>query len=106
MPGLKSNVHTGDLELIENVPIRNIMKMGDTFRETPPFIPKCHWTAHKKSSSTKRKIFIFDSWKHVIIQEIDKVLKSLPITFESFFIIDRPEVRQEVEIYISILFNA
>ena len=30
------HVHTGNLELIENVPLRNIMKMGAKFRETPP----------------------------------------------------------------------
>ena len=30
------HVHTGNLELIENVPLRNIMKMGSKFRETPP----------------------------------------------------------------------
>ena len=30
------HVHTGDLELIKNVPLRNITKMGVKFRETPP----------------------------------------------------------------------
>ena len=46
--------------------------------------------------STKRKSIIFDSWKRSIIQEIDKVLNYLPITFESSFIVDRPEVRQYI----------
>ena len=40
------------------------------------------------------KIIIFDSWKRSIIKEIDKVSTSLPITFESSFIMDRPEIRQ------------
>ena len=48
----------------------------------------------KVACSTKMKSIIFDSWKHSIIQEIDKVLKSLPIIFESSFIMDRPEVHQ------------
>ena len=30
------HIHTGDLELIENIPWRNIMKTGAKFRETPP----------------------------------------------------------------------
>ena len=30
------HVHTGDLDLVENISLRNIMKMGAKFRETPP----------------------------------------------------------------------
>ena len=48
----------------------------------------------KVARPTIRKIIIFDSCKRSIIQEIDKVLKSLPITFESSFIMDQPEIRQ------------
>ena len=48
---------------------------------------------NKVARSTKRKFIIFDSSKQNIIQEIDKVLKSLPSTFDSSFIMDRPEVR-------------
>ena len=52
----------------------------------------------KVARSTKMKVIIFNSWKQNIIQEIDKVLKlkSLPLTFESSFIMDRPEVRQYI----------
>ena len=50
----------------------------------------------KVARSTKSKFIIFDSWKQNIIQEIDKVLKSLPITFVSPFIMDQPEVRQYI----------
>ena len=50
----------------------------------------------KVARSTKSKFIMFDSWKQNIIQEIDKVLKSLPITFVSSFIMDRPEVRQYI----------
>ena len=52
--------------------------------------------SQKVARSTKMKFITFDSWKQNIIQEIDKVLKSLPITFESSFIMDRPEVRQYI----------
>ena len=50
----------------------------------------------KVARSTTKKIIIVDSWKHSIIQEIDKVLKSLPITFESSFLLDQPEIRQYI----------
>ena len=50
----------------------------------------------KVARSTTKKIMIVDSWKHSIIQEIDKVLKSLPITFESSFLLDQPEIRQYI----------
>ena len=53
-------------------------------------------SSQKIARSTERKLIIFDSWKQNIIQEIDKVLKSLPITFVSSFIMDRPEVRQYI----------
>ena len=53
-------------------------------------------SSQKVARSTKRKFIIFDSWKQNIIQEIDKVLKSLPITFVSSFIMDRPEVCQYI----------
>ena len=56
-------------------------------------------SSQKVARFTKRKINIFDSWKHNIIQEIDKVSKSLPITFETSFIIDRPEVRQYINFF-------
>ena len=56
-----------------------------------------HIKGTKHGRSTKRKIIIFDSWKRSIIQENDKVLKSLPITFESSLIMDRPEVRQYIK---------
>ena len=42
------HVHTGDLDLVENISLSNKMKMGAKFRETPPcnkvdqFIPGCY----------------------------------------------------------------
>ena len=94
--------NTGDLELIENTLLRNIMKMGAKFRETLPcnkrkltclYRDAIEKLTKKVARSTKGEIIIFDSWKHSITQE---VLKSLPITFESSFIMDRPEVRQYI----------
>ena len=64
--------------------------MGATFRETPPckkskltylYRDAVEQLTKKVACSTKMKIITFDSWKHSIIQEINKVLKSLPITF-------------------------
>ena len=77
--------------------------MGAKFRETPPcykgkltclYRDAVEQLTNKVARSTKRKIILFYSWKHSIIQEMGKVLKSLPITFESSFIMDQPEVRQ------------
>ena len=57
--------------------------MGAKFRETPPckknkltylYRDAIEQLTKKVARSTKRKIIIFDSWKHNIIQEIDKVL--------------------------------
>ena len=85
------------MELIGNVPLRNIRKMGAKFRETPPCKKnKLTYLYQKAIEELTRKFIIFDSWKHNIIQEIDNVLKSLPITFEPSFIMDRPEVRQYI----------
>ena len=52
----------------------------------------------KVARSTKRKIIICDPWKRCIPREIDKVLKFLPtcITFESSFIMHKPEVRKYI----------
>ena len=101
---LHGHVHTGDLELIENIPLRN-MKIGARFRETPPCNTRklthlyqyaIEKLTKKVARSTKSKIIIFDSWKPNITQEIDKVSKSLPITFKSRFIMDKPEVRKHI----------
>ena len=66
--------------------------MGAKFRVTPPC--KKNELNYLYRDAIEQLTKIFDSWKYSAIQEIDKVLKSLPITFESSFIMDRPEVRQ------------
>ena len=45
------HVHTGDLELIENVPLRNIVKMEAKFREMPPIYTEMLLNSSQKSSS-------------------------------------------------------
>ena len=69
------HVHTGDLDLIENISLHNIMKMGAKFWETTPF-NKYKWThlyrdaieklTNKLARFAKSKSIIFDSWEESI----------------------------------------
>ena len=76
-------VRTGDLDLIENISLRNIRKMGVKFRETPPCnkhkLTHLYWDAIEKLTNKvarfwKSKIIIFGSWKDGITRDIDKAL--------------------------------
>ena len=65
-------VHTGDLDLTENISLRNIIKMGAKFRETPPctkhkfnhlYRDAIEKLTNKVARFAKSKSIIFDSWK-------------------------------------------
>ena len=100
------HVHTGNLDLIDNTSLRNIMKMGAKFRETPPCnkrkLTHLYEDANEKlttklARSTKSKSIIFGCWKDCLIQGIHKAFKSLPGTFKSSCILDKPEVRTYIK---------
>ena len=95
------HVHTGGLDLIENISLRNIMKMGAKFRETPPYnkhkLTHLYQDAIEKLTNkidcfAKSKSNIFFSWKDSITRNIEKTLKCLPNTLKSSHMLDKPEV--------------
>ena len=51
----------------------------------------------KLARSTKSKSIIFGCWKDCLIQGIHKAFKSLPGTFKSSCILDKPEVRTYIK---------
>ena len=95
------HVHTGDLDLVENISLRNIMKMGAKFRETPPcnehnlthlYRDAIVKLTNKAARFAKSKSIIFYSWKDHITRDIAKALTCLPNTFKSSHILNKPEV--------------
>ena len=80
--------------------------MGAKFRETPPcnkrklthlYEDAIEKLTTKLARSTKSKSIIFGCWKDCLIQGIHKAFKSLPGTFKSSCILDKPEVRTYIK---------
>ena len=61
------HVHTSDLDLTENIPLRNIMKMAAKFKETPSCNKRklihLHWGASEKLTN---KVARFAKSKSII----------------------------------------
>ena len=75
--------------------------MGAQFRETPPcnkrklthlYRDAIEKLTNKVARFAKSKNITFDSWKDSITQDIVKALKSLPDSFKSSCVLDKPEV--------------
>ena len=82
---------------MENISLRNIMKMGAKFREIPPcnkhkLTHLCRDAIEKLTNKValfvKSKSIIFDSWKDSITRAIDKALTCLLNTLKSSHILD------------------
>ena len=87
------HVHTGDLDLTENIPLHNTMKMGAKFRETPPCnkrkLTHLYRDAIKKLTNkvarfAKSTSIIFYSWQDSMTRDIDKTLMCLHIWVFSY----------------------
>ena len=62
------HVNTGDLDLIENIPLRNIMKMRAKFRETPPCNkPKLTHLYRDAIEKLTNKVVRFAKSKNIIL---------------------------------------
>ena len=96
------HVHTGNLDIIENIPLRKLMKMGAKFREIPTCtkkqiltklffaIDKC---AHKLSRRCSRPLQSFENW----INSIKKQIKhKLDFLFDKYKY--PPEVLKQTEV--------
>ena len=96
------HVHTGNLEIIENIPLRNIMSMGAKFREMPPcnkaklirtFQEVVDKLKKKLAKLCHTKLSVFDKWESVLLGKIKaKILRLSQKSMKPNQVLTRPDV--------------
>ena len=100
------HVHTGNLNIIENKMLHNVMRKGAKYRETPNCnkykLTQLYKNAIDKLAVTlsrrvKNKKICFDDWSCKIMKEISIAIKKLPHEFKSCQILKQPDIVKYIE---------